>query len=204
MINDADKLRTPEKALVQDEIQKYFSVVNIRTGESRPKTFEDHYARISSFNLNESVPNDIQIHFEVAKNLLLYSWFVHRFISVAELQVYASAEFALRERIGDAAGEKATLRRLLDYAVKHEMIDDSGFSHYVRLRQESAEIEQMLHEIGDGSTMNNEPIDQQEYSRVLVETIPKLRNVFAHGTNSLIPRTFLTFRICCDLINQLF
>jgi hypothetical protein len=120
------------------------------------------------------------------------------------MHVYASAEYALRERIGDAAGQKATLKRLLEYAVKYRLIDDNGFSHYVRLRQESLETEQLLHEIGGGGPMNSEPIDQQKYSRVLVESIPQLRNVFAHGTNSLMHGTFLTFRICCDLINQLF
>ncbi len=204
MINNTDRLRTPGQALAPDEIQKYFAVVNMRTGEKRPKTFEDHHSRISSFILHESVPDSIQIHFEVSKNLLLYSWFVYRFISVAEMHVYASAEYALRERIGDAAGKRATLKPLLEYAVKHRLIDDNAFSHYVRLRQESLEIEEMLHEIGRGAPMKSEQIDQQYYSRILVETIPQLRNPRAHGTNSLMPDTLLTFRICCELINQIF
>jgi hypothetical protein len=204
MINHIDRLRTPEEALAPDEIQKYFSVVNLRTGESRPKTFEDHYAKISRITLHDGVPDNIQIHFEVSKNLLLYSWFVWRFISVSEMHVYASAEYALRERIGSAAGEKATLRPLLEYAVKHRLIDDNAFSHYVQLRRQSIEIDQVLHEVGGGDSMKSEPIDQQQYSRILVETIPQLRNIYAHGTNSLMPDTFLTFRICCDLINQIF
>lgn len=204
MIEESDRLRAPEKALVPDVMQQFFSVVNIQTGESRPKTLEDHHAKISSFTLDESVPDNIQVHFEISKNLLLYSWFVYRFVSVAEMHVHTSTEYALRERIGDAAGKKATLRPLLEYAVKYGLIDDNGFSHYVRLRQESLEVEQMLHEIGGGASVKSEPIDPKRYSRVLVETMPQLRNVFHHGSNSLMHGTFLTFRICCDLINQLF
>jgi hypothetical protein len=66
----------------------------MRTRETRPKTLEDHYSRVRVFSLSESVPDKIQTHFEVAKNLLLYSWFVHNFISPAEMQAYASVEYA--------------------------------------------------------------------------------------------------------------
>src|SRR5437016_2006421 len=143
MFSDAGRLRTLEDVFVQDRRQKYFSVVNMRTGESRKKTLDDHYAKVSVFALRESVPDNIRIHFETAKNLLLYSWFVYNFISVAEMQAYASAEYALRERIGTAAGEKPGLKRLLKYAVEHNVIEDSKFRRYARLSSETLQTERL-------------------------------------------------------------
>jgi hypothetical protein len=203
MVSESDRLRTPTEVLLPDRIQQYFSVMNLRTGESRPKTLDDHYSRLNEFSLNESVPENIQIHFEVAENLLLYSWFVYRFIAIAEMQAYATTEYALRERIGSTVGKKAGLRRLLAKAVSTGLIEDNGFQHYVRLRQRAVEFDELMQNIS-GSVANTDPIDPQSYVGTLAEVIPQLRNDLAHGSDNLTYGTYLTFSLCRDLINQLF
>lgn len=204
MVNKADRLRTPAETGLPDVRQRPLVVVNMRTGETRPKTLEDHYARVKVFSLSESVPDKIQTHFEVAKNLLLYSWFVHNFISPAEMQAYASAEYALRERIGAAAGQRPGLRRLFDLAIKDGLIQDTGFRHYQHLRQRAIEFDELLQELTGVESTETEPPDPQSYCRVLAETFPPMRNGYAHGSSTLSHGVYLTFSLCCDLINQLF
>lgn len=62
-------------------------------------TLAERHADVSIFELLPTVPADIRIHFETAKNLYLYAWFVYRFYPVAEQQAIASLEFGLRERL---------------------------------------------------------------------------------------------------------
>ena len=50
---------------------------------------------IAQLTLNASVPEDVRIHYETAKNVLLYAWFVYRFHMVAEQYVLSSLELAL-------------------------------------------------------------------------------------------------------------
>ncbi len=65
-------------------------------------SIQDEAARlrgsVEGYRLNGSVPENIVIHFETAKNLYLYALFASRFYSVAEQQAFASLEFALREK----------------------------------------------------------------------------------------------------------
>ncbi len=204
MINKADRLRTPSETGLPDVRQRPLVVVNMRTGETRPKTIEDHYARVNVFSLSESVPDNIQTHFEVAKNLLLYSWFVHNFISPAEMQAYASVEYALRERIGTAAGTRLGLRRLFNTAIKDGLIKDTGFRHYRWLRQKAIEFDEVMQALTGVEPTETEPPDPQGYCRMLAETFPPVRNDYAHGSSTLSPGVYLTFGLCCDLINQLF
>lgn len=43
-----------------------------------------------------------------------------------------------------------------------------------------------------------------DWISVLVEYLPKMRNDYAHGSQTLLPTVLRTFDIVCDLINQLF
>lgn len=204
MVDDVDKLRTLSEIALPDRRQRGFAVLNLRTGEKRPKTLEDHYSRIKEYTLNEAVPKEIQTHFEVAKNLLLYSWFVHNFIAVAEMQSFASMEFALRERLKSVVGERAGLRRFIEEAIKSGIIRDSDFRHYAHLQQQSMEYIEIMEELTGADLSNYKSIDPQRYCRVLAETMPSLRNDLAHGSRTLSDGVYLTFSLCRDLINQLF
>jgi len=71
------------------------------TGETRSDALELHNNIISQYVLEDCVPEKVKAQFETAKNLYLYSWYVYRFYNVSELQVLATLEFALSERLDD-------------------------------------------------------------------------------------------------------
>lgn len=191
---ELDTLKAFDELLEPDSRQKHFAVVNRHTGEARPLTLRDNYEAIESVSLDPCVPDEIREHFDTARNLLAYSWFVYRFNQVAELHAFASLEFALKTKCGDS---QKGLRKLLETAVERGWILDSGFRHY-RL----SAIENISDDVEDST--NSDAKDVQEYCRLLVETMPFIRNELAHGSQMLHPNGLMTLEIVADLINQLF
>jgi hypothetical protein len=166
-------------------------------------TLEDHWRDIEALALHEGAPSTVRIHFDTARNLLLYSWHVFRFQQVAEMHAYASVEYALRVRAGLPARSKAKLSRLLPLALKNGWIQDDGFRHYreaVGQRRRSEVIEEEV--LGKQPAPPN--LDSFSYVRVLMKVLPESRNKLAHGTTMLQPSGKRTLALCCDLINQLF
>lgn len=174
-------------------------------GNFRPSTLAERHAEVAAICLNESVPTDIREHFETAKNLLLYAWFVYRFVPVAELHARASTEMALRERarIAGLLPKRPNLGNLMSLAVAQQWLIDEGFSVY-RQRRELVEADrEMYRQMGSHQT---DPVDEdaQSFVKILVKSMPALRNDLAHGSRSVYPSSFGTLNLCADLINQLF
>ncbi len=69
--------------------------------------------------LNESVPDDVRCHFETARNLALYSWFVYSFNVVGAMHAFSSLEMALRLKAGD---KKSSFKSLMDNAFKNRQL----------------------------------------------------------------------------------
>ncbi len=179
------------------------AVLDSATGP-RPMTIEDHWQDISTLALHDGVPRVIRVHFETARNLLLYSWFAYRFQQVAEMHAYASIEYALRRRAGFSIRARTSLKRLLVKAVREGWIRDEGFRHYRRIAERRAEFERdeaALVEKGLDSALASEA---QSYARTISETLPFLRNKLAHGSGMLSPSGKRTLALCCDLITQLY
>lgn len=196
-IPHSDLLRTPENICEPDPRQKHFRI------RDRQMTLEDYYADISEIELHECVPNDVRVHFETAKNLALYSWFVYRFDTVAELQAYASAEFALKEKAKQCNKNKRGFRALLKLAIDEGWIQDSDFPSYRKIEKARSEyMAQMYETWGIDNQQENE--DLQKYSKIISETLPYLRNTLAHGSPSLYGRARSTLVVCGEIINQLF
>lgn len=191
-------LKRLDEICQRDQVHK---IVVLEAGQLRELTIEDYYSLIECVGVGPNVPNDIQDHFETARNLFLYSWFVYRFTPVAESHAYASVEFAIRERASQA-GLKAPrgLRPLLEFAISQRWIVDGGFRRY---KEANAELRESLAEQG---RMLPEATDDQAYTRSLCETLSYFRNDLAHGSvNLAAPGAALTaLRTCADIINQLF
>jgi len=85
------------------------------TGIIADTTVESIYRRIEPIQLNENVPEDVRSHFEIARNLALYSWFVYSFNVVAAMQAYSSLEMALKRKTGK---ERISLKKTLAQALK--------------------------------------------------------------------------------------
>ncbi len=198
-----DAFRTLDNISAVDPRYAARSVIDPRAG-MRPMTIEDHWRDIDTLALHEGVPSLIRIHYDTARNLLLYSWFVFRFQQVAEMHAYASVEYALRKRAGlPLRGRKPTLKVLLRRAVDEGWIRDEGFRRFREDAARRAEYEEM-----EATVTGREPdpnrAEAWSYVGMLAKLLPEFRNKLAHGTAMLAPRGKRTLALCCDLINQQF
>ncbi|MGI8839044.1 MAG: hypothetical protein ACR2H4_20760 [Pyrinomonadaceae bacterium] len=89
------------------------------TGTVAETTIESIYTLIQQITLGSAVPDEIRNHFETAKNLALYSWFVYSFNVVAAMHAFASLEMALRIKSGD---KKTSFKGLLDKAFNNRKL----------------------------------------------------------------------------------
>ncbi len=85
------------------------------TGRITETTIESIYRLIEPIRLTEKVPEDVRSHFEIARNLALYSWFVYSFNVVAGMQAYSSLEMALKQKAGK---KRISLKKTLAQAFK--------------------------------------------------------------------------------------
>lgn len=219
-ISESDLLRQPSNICEPDPRTHLFVRVDRASGQSRKLEIQDRYDSVAGFRLNESVPKDVLIHFETAKNLYLYSWFVYRFYSVAEQQALASLEFALRERFPDFARDhpKAGLKKLLTYAIVGGYLNNESFSCRERWAWRRAES-RLKFEMSDRmraeglteiswSTADVVVTDEDlnhDWLEIIMDVIPNIRNDHAHGSANLYPASvWRTFEIVFEIINQLF
>jgi hypothetical protein len=85
---------------------------DIATGEITEMGVETIHSQVENVRLNGNVPEPVRSHFETAKNLILYSWFVYSFNAVAAMQAFASLEMAVRTKTG--VGVKGNFKDLLE------------------------------------------------------------------------------------------
>jgi len=208
-INECEQIRTPK---------------SVREPDTRTRNLiEDQYEAIAEFKLNDAVPEGVAIHFETAKNLYLYAWFVYRFYSVAEHYVLATLEFALRERFSDLVNGQSSkrglgLKKLLKYAIETGYLKNELFStreHWAWKRAEmrySFEMSQKLMESGLNQieySLSDVKVTQEDLDNdwlgIFQETIPNIRNIHAHGSGYLYPAPVRhTFEMVSEIINQLY
>ncbi len=184
---------------------------------------DERWRAISTLNLNADVPEAIVQHFETAKNVLLYAWFVYRFHMVAEQYVLTTLEFALRERLSHDSQIKVVsaslpgLKWMLSTARKEGWISNKRFAPGRQMAQKNVEFRHSLKMI---HRMEELGLREMEYDLSAVEIaeedlahnwieqfesdLPNLRNMHAHGTKNLYPTVFTTFQIVHNLIEQLF
>lgn len=197
-----DILKPLEEVTVPDERWAHFVHLNPVDLTFKPIELRERHAEIGAVTLLNSVPEDVREHFETARNLLLYAWFVYRFIPVAELYAYATVEMALKERARRESLRTRHLKPLLEAAIKRGWITDDGFAN-VRRERKAMEEEQEWR-LQRGMPVTPEGKDAQRYCKVLMDTMPYLRNDLAHGSKTLHPGGIGTLALCADLINQLF
>lgn len=219
-----EEFKPLEEVTMVDVRNTYFALRNRITGESRPKELKDHYESVSTFTLNETVPEKVRSRFNTAKNALLYTWFVYGFYPVAELQALSVLELALRERIGEEGLKKLKkqkrplgLRTFIEHAAESKWIRNEDFSAYHRAPMERAKME---YDIRKTEEMNAKGMDAIEisydeievptenttdYIAILLDTVHEIRNIHAHGETMLYPASvWMTFEICSEFINALF
>lgn len=154
----ADGLRELLELSMPDTRMRHFAV---REGAAiRPIAQRDRHASIAELWLTDQVPAQLRVHYDTARNLYLYAWHVYRFHVVAEHQVLASLEMALRlalvqRGLVDERGTAVTstertpneqrrprplgLAQLISIAMKAGLITNSGFTRRDQWAQRLAE-----------------------------------------------------------------
>ena len=223
-LSPADQLRNASTALEPDA--RALTTVAIRPGGSATMvTLAERHSDVSQFDLIQTVPLDVRLHFETAKNLYLYAWFVYRFYPVAEQQALATLEFGLRERLAlpypDLYGASSKwippLSKMLETARKDGLISNAGMRATerwaLRRARDRVSNEATRRLIESGAEFIEYDVDgtvpePQDYSddplTIFIETLPEIRNTYAHGSAMLHPTVLGTFEIVTDLMNQLF
>ena len=223
-LSPADQLRSADKALMPDD--RSVSTVAFRPdGTTSMVALAERHADVAQFELLPTVPADIRIHFETAKNLYLYAWFVYRFYPVAEQQALITLEFALRERLAltysDKYGQTSkwipSLTKMLATAREDGLISNAGMRATdrwaLRRARDRVSNEATRRLIESGAEFVEFDLDGivpgvQDFCddalKIFTETLPEIRNIYAHGSSMLHPTVLGTVEIVTDLINQLF
>jgi hypothetical protein len=192
-----EELKKFEEICEPDARQQLCVIFDDDLRQFRPLSLKDIYDIADSIKLHEGVPEDIRSHFEMARNLYVYSWFYYPFNVAAQLQAFATAEYALRIRANMNAvlRNKPGFKGLLRMAVNQGWISDEGFSHIEFARMQA---------IGNMLAANREQRRIKTYCQALMETLPHFRDELAHGSSMLHNEGAIYLAICAELINQLF
>lgn len=214
-----------ETVVPADSLRETQAILNPDPRTHRAETLTERHQRIGLYQLNESVPYSVRVHFETGKNLYLYAWFVYRFYPVSEKQALATLEFALRERLTVWLNEKPRpdvkipkgLKQLFTWAVNEKLISNEGLrvnrrwaEGRARERFSMEKTREMIDRGLDQIEYDDSEIEpiSEDYSRdwmaILEESLPYIRNTYAHGSSMLHSSVLGTFEIVTDLVNQLY
>lgn len=192
-------------------ISEALARADLAAGTVRPKTLEDHYEDITLARLPHHVPEQVRRHFDLARHLLLYSWFVWDFRVPCQLYAYASLELALRIRAIQAReikrASQKTLGPLLQIAFKRKWIAVSQLSEYrlIDANQKAAyERWSRLFEEKETILTWAPQVDPKKYTAILARYIPFARNELAHASPYIPGNPIGTLHTCSELIRQLF
>jgi hypothetical protein len=217
-----------KKQLSTEDLLK--NVEDICVADVRSKfsntTLENRHKVIAQIKLSQSTPIPVQTHFETAKNLSLYSWFVYRFHQISELASYTTLEMALKYRYEQETENEPdkkkrrlmTLNPLLKHAQEHGWIRNDGFPRRYNQAHENARTKKAYHkqETWDFEVNPSMPIDEpteeevkealeaMDITSTVTEVTHKLRNSLAHSPTMLHPGSVSTLVFVSEIINQLY
>ncbi|MES9988118.1 MAG: hypothetical protein ABW077_09390 [Candidatus Thiodiazotropha endolucinida] len=216
-----DFLRTPQNLCNPDPRNQGYATYDER------ESIDNHYKSIDQIKLNNEVPEDIIIQFETSKNLLLYAWFVYRFYPIARSHALTVLELALKERFEDeipaddtkyrhGKDKRLMLSSLLRYCKDNNILRDEKFKiarHKAAMNADSRNLMnniRLMDELGvselkyDDSKIEIKEEDWNfDHVKVLLETLPKIRNSHAHGSTMLDKSSRGILLTVAEIINQL-
>jgi hypothetical protein len=110
-----ERLKPRDEVLLPDV--RYRNRINLdhSTDKVEEMTIDTIYDELETVRLSYTAPDAVRSHFEIARNLIVYSWFVYSFNVVAAMQAFASLEMALRDITGE---EETAFKNLLDKVFK--------------------------------------------------------------------------------------
>lgn len=194
-----EKMKAIDEILTPDE--RNLSFVKIQEGKTERIELKDMYDSISQIVLVPSVPDKAKNYFEILKNICIYGWFHYPLYTTAYGLSLMAIEMALRERfVKEDPHRKWPFKKLLKKAVELRLIKAGEFSHVKARWEESKRLEKET-----GGLIKALP-ETEGYCKILIDTIPYLRNAFAHPTGMLLApgQAIFGIKVAAELINQLF
>ena len=195
-----ERFKALDEVLEPDSRNQAFAKIDPETNEILPMGLDDYHRNLSAISLKKEVPEDVQSYFETLKNVCLYGWFVYPFFTVSEFLSFTAIEMALRKKFEENDPRRRWgLKDLLGEAKKQGWITDKGFPSIQVRREYGAELNKEL-----GLSFSKPVAD---YTSILIESLPYLRNTFAHPSSQMIlvpGEATSSLRIAAELINQLF
>jgi len=156
----------------------------------RPLTLKDRYDTVAGWELSEAVPEGVRSAYNVARMLWVYGWFYWPFYTIASLHAILSLDMALLVRwcredgISGPVKRSPSLREMLERAVRERWITDEGIAYAKGIRASAREeYENYPPELRAVLGPNPWEESDQRYCNLLLESIPKLRDAFAHPKN---------------------
>lgn len=215
-----DELRTPINMTTSDKRNHYYNITS-------PEIL---YDAIAQYSLNSNVPEHVVAQYETARNLYMYAFNVYRFYNVAQQQLYSVLELAIKdgiaeEKLKEFIASKTTKRRrpqpglriYMRYLKEHEVIVNSDFPKWHQRNRMAAEnayrekVAKLMREQGlKEYTWDDSDIDETlydvkwDYTEVLCDVIPKLRNSFAHGSKELYIDVLGFFEDISIIVNKIY
>jgi len=196
----AEQLRQLDQLTLPDRRAELFSVTDATTGITRSLALSDLHARAASINLHPTVPEIIRSHFATAQNLLVYAWFYYPFTVTAHFMSLVSIEYALRVRF--EAQRDDSFKSLVRRAVREGLVRDQGFAHLASPTDVNSTQPGWLPAVAaDEDELTGPP---KRYVDELIDILPTIRNLYAHGRHTVRPFSYLSVQIAADFINQLY
>lgn len=192
-------IKTLDQFFERDPTNDFFSLL----------TLQHLYDCVSQYcSVHEGVPEDIRDYFHVVVSLYLHGWLYYPFYMLASERSLFAVEMALRKRLPakklDKKGrDRRSLADLLTEAKDAELLRDEGFPSLENRRKNAEQLDQHIAQI---SGRDSEPQPQLSYVETLMQTLPQLRNRFAHPNMQLImpPGPMLdSLIVTAEIINQL-
>jgi len=242
---------TPPSAKCAEEFR---DLVNLAEPDVRMRSFivddgsgwrhvdqADRHRAVARFELLPSVPDDIRVQFDVARNLFMYAWHVYRFHAVAEQQALATLEMALRESLiarghlnehgmleaplpppakmslARLKDQRVMLKMLIRHAAAYDMISNDRLVNKRQWAERMAEQDRSIEliQLMERQGLNEIEVPSEppaltdahlkyDWIGSFVNSLPSLRNTYAHGGSQIHATVLRTFDIVSDLINQLY
>jgi hypothetical protein len=170
----------------------------------KPVTVEDRYADIASIHVNPTAPEDVRSYFVTIQNVCVYAWFSYDFYALVVFLTFTLIEMALKLRLPIKGRDRRTLQPLLKEAIKLKLINEKAFTHIKVIRQQQAENLRMLRRL---ENITRSSLPKNDYLAILLKSLPKLRNSFAHPSGHAIHfphEAIFSLRFAAEFVNQLF
>jgi hypothetical protein len=153
---------------------------------------ETQYELVSYFRLHDGVPESVRSYMNMIVTLWLYGWLYYPFYPLAVFHSTTAVELALQERFPEKRGRG--LEKLLQTAAG--LLTDAGFPS---LQNRRDTVQAM---VGPEPATTPEP----PFVDVLIATLPKIRNRFAHPEmHTIMPpgMSVDALILAAEIINQL-